>query len=250
MKKIALLSAILMGGMVYNTANAQISIHIGLNIPTHRVYVPVQTSVPVYNDEFDDSDDYYYLPEVDAYYSIPRRAYFYFDGGRWISAAYLPGAYRDFDWRTARRYEVHARRPYLHAEVYRSRYGGNARYDWGRDNNYANHNNHNYNNNGWGNENRNRYGNNEQSHGVRDRSNYGGQPSHSNGGYNRPDDNRNNHNTGGYGNGQPSQTNRGDGHGNANSQPSNHGHGYGGGQVAQNNSHSARQTGVIRPARF
>ncbi|MBB5394380.1 hypothetical protein [Mucilaginibacter sp. AK015] len=146
MKKSVLLSAILFGGLFYNSAQAQISVHIGLNIPVRRVYVPAPPPQPVMvydTDEFDDSDDYYYLPEVEAYYSVPRHCYYYQDGGRWISAAYLPGAYRNYDWRTARRYEIRARRPYMRHEQYRSKWGGNydrGNWSWNRRDNRDNNN--------------------------------------------------------------------------------------------------------------
>ena len=139
MKKSFILSAILFGSLVYNNANAQVSVHIGFNIPARRVYVPAPPPQPVVvydTDEFDDSDDYYYLPEVEAYYSIPRHCYYYQDGGRWISAAYLPGAYRNYDWRTARRFEIRGRRPYMRHDEYRGRWGGGFNRDWSRRDNY------------------------------------------------------------------------------------------------------------------
>ncbi|MGZ3945912.1 MAG: hypothetical protein ACXVJB_13285, partial [Mucilaginibacter sp.] len=40
--------------------------------------------------------------------------------------AYLPGAYRDYDWRSVRHYEVRASRPYLHNDFYRTRFNGVA----------------------------------------------------------------------------------------------------------------------------
>ena len=44
MKKLIILSAIAMSGLVYNTANAQIGLHIGLHFgPAHVVY----TAAPV-----------------------------------------------------------------------------------------------------------------------------------------------------------------------------------------------------------
>ena len=81
--------------------------------------MPVATPPIAYDAYY---NDYYYLPDVGAYYSVGERAYYYNNGGRWMSAAYLPG-YRNYDWRTARRYEVHANRPYLNHNYYSSRYG-------------------------------------------------------------------------------------------------------------------------------
>nr|WP_294948355.1 hypothetical protein [uncultured Mucilaginibacter sp.] len=283
MKKIYLLSAMVLAGLFANKAQAQISVHIGLNIPVRHVYVPAPQPEVIYNDDFDDSDDYYYLPEVEAYYSIPLQCYFYNDGGRWIRAQYLPGAYRNYDWRTARRFEVRGRRPYMNHDTYRGRWGGNPnRGDWNRrDNNYANRGNNN--NGGWGRDN--------------NRGGYGQPQRNGRNGYNQPDRNQGG-DRGGWGGGQPSQPgrNQGGGRGGQNgqqpqqpsnggwgsqnggsqqqqpSQPSNNGGGQhgggnrngggqrgggqdrgngGGGQVAQNNGgHMVRQSGFMRPARF
>src|ERR1700744_4241890 len=114
MKKLIILSAIAFGGLLYNnTANAQIRIHVGLNLWPHRVYVQPVADVQapaVCDDEnapadYDQADDYYYLPDVNAYYNVAEQCYYYNDGDNWVSAAYLPGEYYNFDWRTARRFE-------------------------------------------------------------------------------------------------------------------------------------------------
>jgi hypothetical protein len=99
MKKLLLISAIAISGMFYNTANAQIRLHVGVRLGGPVVVPapePVAYQEPVaYND-----DDYYYLPDVDAYYNVGQQCYYYNDGGNWVSAAYLPGAYRDYEWRS------------------------------------------------------------------------------------------------------------------------------------------------------
>ena len=134
MKKLIIISAIALSSLVYNTADAQIGFRVGFRFGPHRVYAApaVVEQAPVYNDN---DDDYYYLPDVDAYYSVNEQCYYYFDGDNWISAAYLPGEYRDYDWRNARRFEVREARPYLHNDVYRSRYNGNTG-NWARNNDY------------------------------------------------------------------------------------------------------------------
>ena len=148
MKRIALISAIAISGLLYNnSAEAQIRIRLGLNLgPRPVVYAPARVVVaqPAEYCEptnYDGDEDYYYLPEVDAYYSVPEQCYYYNDGGQWISAEYLPGAYRDYDWRSARRFEVRAPRPFMHDEYYRARYNGvafNGHWDRGYNRGYAN----------------------------------------------------------------------------------------------------------------
>jgi hypothetical protein len=143
MKKLTLISTIVFGGLFYNTANAQIGIHLGLHINTP--VIRLVANAPVYDEpapaDYDAANDYYYLPDVNAYYSVAEQCYYYNDGDNWISAAYLPGEYRNYDWRNARHFEVRARRPYLNNDFYRSRFNGNVT-DWrrfdNRDRGYAN----------------------------------------------------------------------------------------------------------------
>jgi hypothetical protein len=110
--------------------------------PAIAVDIPPPAPV-VYDDEnapadYNPADDYYYLPDVNAYYSIADQCYYYNDGDSWVSAAYLPGEYGNFDWRSARHFEVRAPRPYLHNDFYMNRYHGagfnRARYNAPGDN--------------------------------------------------------------------------------------------------------------------
>jgi hypothetical protein len=173
MKKLFILSAIAFSGLIFTKADAQIGFHVGFHIHLPRLGLPplplvVRPAVyeapePIYQEQaadyqnqpvayqdqspaYDDSaDDYYYLPDVDAYYDVNDQCYFYFNGDSWISAAYLPGEYQNFDWRTARRFEVRTPRPYMNDDFYRSRYNGHPvaafarnNYGGGYNNAYAN----------------------------------------------------------------------------------------------------------------
>lgn len=154
MKKIALISAIALSSLLFNSAKAQIRVHLGIHFASRPVYVPervvvAQPAPDEYSEpsNYDGDEDYYYLPEVDAYYSIPEQCYYYNDGGSWVSAAYLPGAYRNYDWRVARRFEVHAHRPFMHNDYYRTRYNGvafNGRWDRSYSRGYAGNNHYNH----------------------------------------------------------------------------------------------------------
>ncbi|HEY2582469.1 MAG TPA: hypothetical protein VGI43_11720 [Mucilaginibacter sp.] len=138
MKKLLILSAIAISGLIYNTADAQIRIHLGIGFAAPRVVyapAPVVQQTPVYEQSaYNQNDDYYYLPDVDAYYSVNEQCYYYFNGDNWISAAYLPGEYHDYDWRGVRRFEVSAPRPYLHDDFYRSKYDGHQVEGWAHSN--------------------------------------------------------------------------------------------------------------------
>jgi len=125
MKRIALISAIALGALVTKTADAQVGINLGFHLGGAHIAARVVSNAPV-----DYNDDYYYLPDVGAYYDVNDQQYFYNDGYNWVSAAYLPG-YRDYDWRNFRRFEVRESRPYLRDEYYRGRYNGRVG-SWGR----------------------------------------------------------------------------------------------------------------------
>ena len=85
--------------------------------------------MPDYNEpaNYDGDEDYYYLPDVDAYYSVPEQCYYYNDGGSngyqlltcQVLTAITTGV-------SARRYEVRAPSPFMHDDYYRARYNGVA----------------------------------------------------------------------------------------------------------------------------
>src|ERR1051325_4113049 len=69
--------------------------------------------------------EYYYLPDIDVYYNVPRHEYVYYDGGRWVTTVSLPPRYHDYDLYTGYKVVVNEREPYLHHEHYKEKY---ARY--------------------------------------------------------------------------------------------------------------------------
>ncbi|RYE28201.1 MAG: hypothetical protein EOP42_17550 [Sphingobacteriaceae bacterium] len=133
MKKILFLSALIAGSLSFNAAKAQIGVHLNVNLGSRPVYV---ASAPVV-------DDYYYLPDAEAYYSVPERVYYYQNEGRWVSGPRLVGRYQDYDYSRMRHYVVNEPRPYLRNDYYRSRYNNpqvivrnNRNYGYQNDNRY------------------------------------------------------------------------------------------------------------------
>jgi hypothetical protein len=113
MKKFFLITALLtVSVIVSNNTNAQVSVGVNINIGSQPLWGPVGY----------DYVEYYYLPDIDAYYYVPRRQFIYLSGGRWIFSAYLPSRYRGFDLYSGYKVIINEPRPYLHAEIYRTRY--------------------------------------------------------------------------------------------------------------------------------
>lgn len=252
MKKLATIIAVTAGLLTVKAADAQIGIHVSFNLGTPAVVVPQPAAVQY--PDYDDSDDYYYLPDVEAYYSIPQHCYFYMDGNRWISAAYLPGRYHDMDWRAFRHYEVRGERPYMNHSAYRTKFGGaSQRPNWGYANNnprggydqprgYDNHNNYGQPQN---NPYQNGYNQNRGGYAQPNRGNYG-QPQNYGGQYpngNNPGRDNNQQNHGNWGGNQ-------DGAQHNNGQPSRQNGGYDRGNGNNNDHYVANRIGVTRPNRF
>ncbi|NDV93686.1 hypothetical protein D0T84_01980 [Dysgonomonas sp. 521] len=87
MKKYILIFALLFGvTSYYNTAEAQ-SVNISINIGNQPAWGPVGY----------DYVDYYYMPDINCYFNVNLGLFYYLDRGRWISARYLPYAYRGYD---------------------------------------------------------------------------------------------------------------------------------------------------------
>ncbi|MBS7563142.1 hypothetical protein KHS38_01880 [Mucilaginibacter sp. Bleaf8] len=116
MRKLFVTMILAAGSLMYKNAEAQVGVSVGFNIGPVSVQLHKPAAV-VY-------DDFYYMPDVEAYYSVPENVYYYMDGDEWISAPCLPGAYRDYNWRNVRHYEVRAERPFRNHDYYRSRFGG------------------------------------------------------------------------------------------------------------------------------
>ena len=110
MKKIILITALLLSGFAFQNASAQI--HVNINIGSQPVWGPVGY----------DRVEYYYMPDIDAYYYVPNRQYIYMERGRWIFAPSLPSSY-NYDLYSGYKVVVNEPSPYRHAEIYREKYG-------------------------------------------------------------------------------------------------------------------------------
>jgi hypothetical protein len=111
MKKAFFILSLLISGFVYETASAQLRINI--NIGSQPVWGPVGY----------DHVDYYYMPDIDAYYYVPNRQYIYLEGNRWTFAYNLPARF-NYDIYSGYKVVVNEPQPYRHAEMYRTKYAG------------------------------------------------------------------------------------------------------------------------------
>ena len=110
MKKKIILLAVIAAGLFSQAAHAQISLQV--NIGTQPAWGPTGY----------DHVDYYYIPDVDAYYDVNAQQYVYMDGGAWVTRPYLPPRYANFDLYNAHKVVLNERTPWMHETQYRTRY--------------------------------------------------------------------------------------------------------------------------------
>ena len=115
MKKI-LITGIALFALIFSTqTKAQISAGLSINIGSQPGWGPTGY----------DYVDYYYLPDIDAYYNVPNHQYTYLNGGRWITSSILPAVYASFDFYNAYKVVLNGvKRPWLRGSgsYYRTKY--------------------------------------------------------------------------------------------------------------------------------
>src|SRR5687768_11163394 len=119
MKKVILILLMAVGCFIFKPATAQVSATI--NIGAQPVWGPVGYSYV----------DYYYLPDIEAYYYVPSRQFIYSTNGRWIFATTLPYRYRGYNIYSGYKVVINEPRPYLQFGAHKIKYakykGNNGR---------------------------------------------------------------------------------------------------------------------------
>ena len=109
--KLVVLAAVLF--FASNSMQSQVSINVNLGVQPS--WGPVGYS----------SVDYYYLPDIQAYYDVRATQFIFLNGGTWIRSSRLPQQYRNYDLN--RGYKVvlndyHGTRPYSQFKYHKQKY--------------------------------------------------------------------------------------------------------------------------------
>lgn len=123
MKKLLLLTVFIASSFVINYSNAQVrfNVNIGLGLPQ---WIPGGYA----------GTDFYYMPEIDAYYNIRQQQFIYLEDDEWIFSARLPRRFEGFDLYNCHKFPIFEANPYLHDDFYRNRYAqyrGNFNFNLG-----------------------------------------------------------------------------------------------------------------------
>ena len=98
--------------MLTGISNAQVKININFNLNTQPGWGPTGY----------DYAEYYYLPDLDVYYSVPQHLYYYNENGNWISGMYLPYRYQAYDLYTTYKVVINVKEPWKNDRTYREKY--------------------------------------------------------------------------------------------------------------------------------
>jgi hypothetical protein len=110
MKKLIFLFALGLSSMFCGTTFAQVTLRV--NIVSQPIWGPVGY----------DHVEYYYLPEIEAYYYVPGHKYFYMENGRWVSRSSLPQRYSHYDLYNSRKVVINESKPYLRHKEFQAKY--------------------------------------------------------------------------------------------------------------------------------
>ena len=114
MKKLIVGAVMLLSVAAFQNAEAQVRVNVNVNIGSQPVWGPVGY----------DYVDYYYLPDIEAYYYVPTRQFIYLSGGNWVFAYGLPPAYRTYNLYSGYKVVVNRPKAYLYHNTYKVKYQG------------------------------------------------------------------------------------------------------------------------------
>lgn len=109
------LKLVVLGMVLFFAGAAQAQVSVRFNIGSQPDWAPAG-----YSDV-----QYYYLPDVEAYYDVNSSMFIYYEGRSWVRRSYLPSRYRNYDLYNG--YKVvmngyHGNTPYYNHREYRTKY--------------------------------------------------------------------------------------------------------------------------------
>lgn len=93
-----------------NISNAQIDVNINFG------------SQPVWGPAGYDYVEYYYLPDIEVYYNVPQKRYYYYEKGNWIYRSSLPSRYSNYNYYKSYKVVINEREPWHNHKNYKKKY--------------------------------------------------------------------------------------------------------------------------------
>lgn len=130
MKRLFFMSVLIASVFTFKTADAQVKLNVNVNIGTQPLWGPVGYRYV----------EYYYLPDINAYYHVNSKKYTYYNGKKWLTVGNLPKKYRHYNLYNGYKVVVNKERPWVNHNYYASHYDKYKGYkgqpnlkDYGRD---------------------------------------------------------------------------------------------------------------------
>lgn len=110
MKKniIALITGML--SLISLSGNAQVSVNFNIG------------SQPLWGPTGYDQAEYYYLPDIETYYYVPKRQFIYMENGIWLHRSALPSRYARYDLNRGYKVVINSPRPYNFYKSHKVKY--------------------------------------------------------------------------------------------------------------------------------
>ncbi len=109
------LKLIIAGMFLIVSSSVQSQVSVSINIGNPPSWGPVGYS----------NVEYYFLPDVQAYYDIRATQFIYLSNGKWCRSRYLPGPYRNYDLYGGYKVvlnDYHGSKPYVHYNNHKVKY--------------------------------------------------------------------------------------------------------------------------------
>lgn len=98
--------------LVTGSMTAQLNVTVTPNIASQPLWGPTGY----------DHARYYYLPDIETYYDVPQRRFYYYQDGRWIGRSQLPPRYKSYDFYHSYKVVIDDPKPYNNHKKYRDQY--------------------------------------------------------------------------------------------------------------------------------
>ena len=98
--------------LLSSAAVAQLRINLGFNVDRQPIWGPVGY----------DHAEYYYLPDIEAYYNVPQHRFYYNEGGRWVGRSSLPSRFGKVDLYHAHKVVMNEKEPWTNHSTYKDKY--------------------------------------------------------------------------------------------------------------------------------
>jgi len=107
-----LIIAFLAGFIAFSAAPAMAQISVNVNLGAQPEWGPTG-----YN-----RADYYYLPDIETYYYVPKRQFIYRENDKWLFMSALPSRYRGYDLNNGYKVVINSPRPYQYFSSHKVKY--------------------------------------------------------------------------------------------------------------------------------